>query len=125
MFPIFITPKLGPFAVDLGESKISLPSKLQKLLQSNPRVKGGYMSRKLARAMALSCAFILTAFTGLAIAGGNIFRGFDSTETGFSTWDADAINIENVSETGHGVYVAVLDTGLAPNYRDYFPSARI
>jgi len=83
------------------------------------------MSRKIARTMALPCAFILISFTGLALAGGNIFRGTDSTETGFSTWDADAINIENVSETGHGVYVAVLDTGLAPNYRDYFPSARI
>lgn len=55
----------------------------------------------------------------------NIFRGFDSTETGYSTWDADAINIENVTETGQGVYVAVLDTGLAPNYKDYFPAARI
>ena len=83
------------------------------------------MFKKIVRAMALPCALILTSVTGLAVAGGNIFRGFDSTETGFSTWDADAINIENVSETGHGVYVAVLDTGLAPNYRDYFPSARI
>jgi len=60
-----------------------------------------------------------------AVAGGNIFRGTSSTEGGYSTWDADAINIENVSETGRGVYVAVLDTGLAPNYRDYFPAARI
>ncbi len=83
------------------------------------------MSRKITRTMALPCAFILIAFTGLAVAGGNIFSDFDSTVTGFSTWDADAINIENVSETGHGVYVAVLDTGLAPNYTDYFPSARI
>ncbi len=35
------------------------------------------------------------------------------------------INIEAVSQTGAGVYVAVLDTGLVPNWRDYFPAARI
>ena len=83
------------------------------------------MFRKIARTMALPCALMLISFTGLAIAGGNIFRDTDSTESGYSTWDADAINIENVSETGHGVYVAILDTGLAPNYKDYFPEARI
>jgi hypothetical protein len=27
--------------------------------------------------------------------------------------------------TGKGVYVAVLDTGLVPNWRDYFPANRI
>lgn len=43
----------------------------------------------------------------------------------YSTWDADMINIESVAPTGSGVYVAVLDTGLAPNWRDYFPEERI
>lgn len=27
--------------------------------------------------------------------------------------------------TGKGVYIAVLDTGLVPNWRDYFPANRI
>jgi len=63
--------------------------------------------------------------SGTALAGGNVFRGTTSTTDGYSTWDADAINIENVSETGAGVYVAVLDTGLAPNWKDYFPADRI
>ena len=43
----------------------------------------------------------------------------------YSTWDADLINSEAVSQTGAGVYVAVLDTGLVPNWSDYFPKNRI
>jgi subtilisin family serine protease len=42
-----------------------------------------------------------------------------------STWDADMINSDEVTQTGAGVYVAVLDTGLAPNWKDYFPVDRI
>ena len=37
------------------------------------------------------------------------------------TWDADMINSDITGYTGKGVYVAVLDTGLAPNWKDYFP----
>jgi hypothetical protein len=43
----------------------------------------------------------------------------------FTTWDADLVNVEGLSQTGEGVYVAVLDTGLVPNWRDYFPENRI
>jgi subtilisin family serine protease len=57
--------------------------------------------------------------------GGNPFRNVTSTADGYTTWDSDMIDIEAVSETGAGVYVAVLDTGLVPNWRDYFPKARI
>jgi len=42
-----------------------------------------------------------------------------------STWDADMINSPDTGNTGEGVYVAVLDTGLAPNWKDYFPADRI
>jgi len=44
------------------------------------------------------------------------------------TWDADMINSDLAhyeGYTGKGVYVAVLDVGLAPNWRDYFPVDRI
>lgn len=44
------------------------------------------------------------------------------------TWDSDMINVETVfaqGYTGKGVYIAVLDTGLVPNWRDYFPEDRI
>jgi len=44
------------------------------------------------------------------------------------TWNADIINSDIVHGLGYrgaGVYVAVLDTGLVPNWRDYFPAERI
>jgi subtilisin family serine protease len=51
---------------------------------------------------------------------------------GLSTWDLDAINVTNfgfnnrtVAYNGAGVYVAVLDTGLLPTWRQYFPQERI
>jgi subtilisin family serine protease len=59
------------------------------------------------------------------MAAGNVFSGVKSTVSGYSTWDSDLINIENVTQTGKGVYVAVLDTGLVPNWSDYFPKERI
>jgi subtilisin family serine protease len=52
---------------------------------------------------------------------------------GFSTWDQDAIDVtraplssvREVSQTGQGVYVGVLDTGLLYTWRQYFPQERI
>lgn len=52
---------------------------------------------------------------------------------GVSTWDQDAINAtvspgssaRGVAETGEGVYVGVLDTGLLFTWRQYFPAERI
>jgi len=68
--------------------------------------------------LALCCA-------AAPVAAQNIFSGQPSTADGYRTFDADMINVENVTETGAGVYVAVLDTGLAPNWKDYFPQARV
>jgi subtilisin family serine protease len=52
--------------------------------------------------------------------------------TGVSTWDLDAIDVTEfgsttraVTQDGRGVYVAVLDTGLLPQWTFYFPSDRI
>jgi subtilisin family serine protease len=53
---------------------------------------------------------------------------------GVSTWDLDMMNITDptdptgprvVSQGGAGVYVAVLDTGLVANWRDYLPEAQV
>jgi len=41
------------------------------------------------------------------------------------TWDIDIINSDIAGYKGEGVYIAVLDTGLVPNWRDYFPLKRI
>jgi subtilisin family serine protease len=47
-------------------------------------------------------------------------------------WDQDAVNVGNVGAAGRtvsfdgsGVYVAILDTGLLPTWRQYFPQERI
>lgn len=76
--------------------------------------------RNAAATLALVCA--LGASAALAQ---NVFRGMTSTADGYRTWDSDLINVDAVAQTGAGVYVAVLDTGLVPNWRDYFPEARI
>jgi len=65
-----------------------------------------------------------TAFLAFVLMAPVIAKPITPTEA-WPTWDSDMINIEGVSETGAGVYVAVLDTGLAPNWRDYFPKERI
>ena len=51
---------------------------------------------------------------------------------GSSTWDQDAVNVTQFGSTtrttgydGTGVYVGVLDTGLLPTWRQYFPNERI
>jgi subtilisin family serine protease len=52
---------------------------------------------------------------------------------GLSTWNLDAVNVTSgpgvdkrvVPYTGAGVYVGVLDTGLLPSWRQYFPEDRI
>jgi subtilisin family serine protease len=67
----------------------------------------------------------LLALAASAALAGNDFARSSSTAGGYLTWDADLIDIERVSQTGGGVYVAVLDTGLVPNWRDYFPRARV
>jgi subtilisin family serine protease len=69
-------------------------------------------------------AALTAAFCSVAIAG-SPFKGMTTTEDGYHTWDSDLINIEGLQQTGHGVYVAVLDTGLVPNWSDYFPRARV
>ena len=76
------------------------------------------------RPFTLLAASFSLAFAS-AVQAGNDFANSTSTAAGYSTWDADLINVENAAQTGSGVYVAVLDTGLLPNWRDYFPRARI
>jgi subtilisin family serine protease len=75
--------------------------------------------RRLRSALALSMVALL-AFTATASAG-DPFRNVTSTVDGHYTWNTDQIDLEGVSQTGEGVYVAVLDSGLAPNWEDYFP----
>lgn len=84
------------------------------------------MSRRRVTAAVVAAAVVVLAIGAAgAGAGPNPFAGVTSTASGYPTWDSDQINIESVSQTGAGVYVAVLDTGLVPYWKDYFPDARI
>ncbi len=77
--------------------------------------------RKAAAVLAVGA---LVALAPSALAG-NPFARSTTTAGGYHTWDSDMVDVEKVSQTGAGVYVAVLDTGLVPNWKDYFPDARI
>ena len=44
---------------------------------------------------------------------------------GTLAWNLDIIDVEATEYDGDGIYVAVLDTGLVANWRDYFPEERI
>jgi len=81
------------------------------------------MERTARTPRSLVAALVLATTT--TVFAQNIFSGLDSTVGGYTTWDSDLINIESVPQTGKGVYVAVLDTGMVPNWRDYFPEARV
>ena len=73
----------------------------------------------------LVVAFLFGTVGLSSASAGNPFSGETSTAGGYPTWDSDMINVEGVSQTGAGVYVAVLDTGLVPNWADYFPKERV
>jgi subtilisin family serine protease len=80
--------------------------------------------RRLRAALSLSTIALLVA--ALPVLAGNPFSRSTSTVSGEWTWNADMVDAERgVTETGRGVYVAVLDTGLPPNWKDYYPQARI
>lgn len=59
----------------------------------------------------------------------------DFEVSGLNTWNLDMVNVTNpnpganndrvISQNGQGVYVAILDTGLLPTWRSYFPDERI
>lgn len=76
------------------------------------------------RAAAVFAVGAILTLAPAALAG-NPYAKATTTAAGYHTWDSDMINVENVSQTGTGVYVAVLDTGLVPNWADYLPKARV
>ncbi|HUS18254.1 MAG TPA: S8 family serine peptidase [Terriglobales bacterium] len=87
----------------------------------------------------LSELAVIQGLTYVASANQDSPRGTGPVDTvtatdfvaGISTWDLDAINVTNpgagrtTSLTGAGVNVAVIDTGLVDNWRQYFPEQRI
>ena len=74
---------------------------------------------------ALAAALATLVLLVPTVQAGNPFAGATTTAGGYHTWDSDLVDVEKVSQTGSGVYVAVLDEGLVPNWSDYFPQARV
>jgi subtilisin family serine protease len=61
-----------------------------------------------------------------------IEAGVEDFSGGNNVWNMDAVNVTDksspgrkVTHTGEGVYVAILDTGLLPSWRSYFPEERV
>jgi subtilisin family serine protease len=81
-------------------------------------MKEGNGKRGLARlALVAVCAIVLI----VPLASFHVSAAPKIPLAARSTWDADMTNSDSTDYTGKGVYVAVLDTGLAPNWKDYFP----
>jgi subtilisin family serine protease len=63
----------------------------------------------------------------------DVMLPMEDFEAGSSTWDLDAVNVTDLGAgrtlaagaDGEGVHVAILDTGLLPTWRYYFPVERI
>jgi len=75
----------------------------------------------------LAGALVAAAVVGVAstAGAGNVFSGATSTADGYETSGSDLVDADGLSATGKGVYVAVLDTGLAPSWKEYFPRDRV
>ncbi len=61
-----------------------------------------------------------------------IEAGVEDFSAGHNVWNMDAINVTDIGSTdrkvnydGENVYVAILDTGLLPSWRSFFPEERI
>jgi subtilisin family serine protease len=81
--------------------------------------------RRLRALTVLGAALALAIVTVAPVSAAKPGQAWGSTADGYHTYDSDLINIENVTEDGDGVYVAVLDTGLVPEWADYFSKDRV
>ncbi len=86
---------------------------------------------ELAAIQALS--YVAAANSDAARNGGpvNLVASGEEFSDGMSTWDLDITNVtefnagRQVDFDGAGVYVAVIDSGLVKNWREYFPAGRV
>jgi subtilisin family serine protease len=96
-----------------------------KVTDTYPQIGGAAMDIRQSALAAIE------ALPYVAVVGDRAERHAYDYSGGLSTWDLDMMNITNypasrvVAEGGQGVYVAVLDTGLVGNWRDYLPADQI
>jgi subtilisin family serine protease len=75
----------------------------------------------------------LSAIRGLPYVAGANAEATADLASGTNYWNLDAVNVTDFNRTparvvgydGAGVYIAVIDSGLPSNWRDYFPEERI
>ncbi|WP_324651886.1 S8 family peptidase [Georgenia sp. H159] len=77
------------------------------------------------RSTALSLSLVAVVALASPATARNVFDDATTTADGYHTYDSDQIDIEHLTQTGEGVYVAVLDTGLLPYWSEYFPEERV
>ncbi len=80
-----------------------------------------------SRSIVLTCMLLLVVSLLLPVAVPRVRASADHID-GMLTWSLDMINAEVAHGDGYegsGVYIAVIDTGLVQNWRDYFPEERI
>src|SRR5262245_63404424 len=77
---------------------------MSPLLHSFPTRRSSDLLLARARVHLWVALAVLIAAPVLMHAG-NPFKDLTSTAGGFSTWDADLIDVETVAQTGSGVYV--------------------
>ncbi|MCS7124115.1 MAG: S8 family serine peptidase [Candidatus Bathyarchaeota archaeon] len=82
-------------------------------------------SESPARVVSLDNNILVHEYMMLDEASVEAVGSFSSVSFGYLPFWVDMVDAETVSETGEGVYVAVLDTGLPPFWRYYFPADRI
>ena len=59
------------------------------------------------------------------VAGKDTFASMGGVKEPKLTFNLDMIDVENILGDGEGIYVAVIDTGLLPHWRYYFPEEKI
>jgi subtilisin family serine protease len=110
-------------------------AKYGKVLKQIPEIKAVIMSGKESSLAAIRVLpFVAAAnFDAERNIPPDVMLSLSNFEAGLNTWDLDAVNVTNfstgrtlgASADGAGVYVAILDTGLLPTWRYYFPVQRI
>jgi subtilisin family serine protease len=103
------------------------------LLDEIPELKAIRLRTKASQLPAIRALPFVAAATPDAVRDARPIDAVTVTDFagGISTWDQDAVNVTNfgagrtIGFDGTGVYVAILDTGLLPTWRQYFPQQRV
>lgn len=103
------------------------------LLDEIPELKAIRVRTKANQLAAIQALPFVAAATPDAVRDARPIDAVSVTDfaDGLSTWDQDAVNVTNfgagrtAAYDGSGVYVVILDTGLLPTWRQYFPQERV